>query len=405
MDYSVGDRVEVLWHQKLCPAEVRAVYTNGKVDVVYDADASAGYLLSEAEHGLNKMWMPKNKGKGGGGGENAKVCSVDGCSNNVRRRGLCGAHGRKPCSIEGCTTKAKARGLCNKHGANGKCVTMGCVTNAEKRGGHCKKHSQKVACAHPNCSTPLIPGKGVCTKHGAFGICTAWGCKSNACEGKKGLCFKHSKDKPTCSTLGCSNIVKARGVCRTHGAYGFCSTAGCGSGAIKDGLCTKHGIKKICTFDDCTTAAQARGLCVRHGGGSRKACNIDGCKTLAASRSRCTKHGANGWCKVDRCTTPAAPGFEHCIKHGGGKKKKRKPCSMAGCTNPSRSTGLCSSHGGGRAREECRIAGCTNKMYGFLKTCQTHGGSGYCQHPSGCNTPATKYGANCYTHSKKEKKD
>ena len=64
MDYSVGDRVEVLWHQKLYTAEVRAVYANGKVDVMYDADNSAGYLLSEAEHGLNKMWMPKKKGKG-----------------------------------------------------------------------------------------------------------------------------------------------------------------------------------------------------------------------------------------------------------------------------------------------------------------------------------------------------
>ena len=55
MDYSVGDRVEVLLEQKLHTAEVRAVYTNGKVDVVYDADASVGYLLSVAEHGLNKM--------------------------------------------------------------------------------------------------------------------------------------------------------------------------------------------------------------------------------------------------------------------------------------------------------------------------------------------------------------
>ena len=150
MDYSIDDRVEVLWEQKLYTAEVRAVYTNGKVDVVYDADASAGYLLSEAEHGLNKMWMPNKKGKGAGGG-NAKVCSVDGCSNSISARGLCAHHGRKPCSIEGCTTKAHARGLCVKHGANGKCVQMGCVTNALKRGGHCSKHSKKDACASPNC--------------------------------------------------------------------------------------------------------------------------------------------------------------------------------------------------------------------------------------------------------------
>eukprot|EP00729_Bicosta_minor_P032487 gene32487-biopygen21135 len=401
MDYSVGDRVEVLWQRKLYTAEVRAVYTNGKVDVVYDADASVGYLLSEAEHGLNKMWMPKKKGKGGRGGENAKVCSVGGCSNTVRARGLCGAHGRKPCSVEGCTTKAKARGLCWKHGAKGKCVTMGCVTNALKMGGHCFTHSKKVACAHPNCSTSLVPGKGVCVKHGAFGICTAWGCKTNARKGKKGHCFKHSNDKATCSASGCNNGVVARGLCYAHGARGFCSTDGCDSGAIKDGLCSKHGAKKICTFNDCTTAAQTRGLCVRHGGSSSKVCGIEGCKTLAQARGRCARHGAHGWCKVDGCTTPAAPGFEHCTTHGGGKK--RKPCSVAGCTTTSARKGLCWKHGGGNS--ECRLAGCTNQSYGFLKTCTTHGGRGYCQHPSGCITPATKYGANCRKHTKKEKKD
>ena len=399
MDYSVGDRVEVLWERKLYTAEVHAVYKTGKVDVVYDADASVGYLLSEAEHGLNKMWMPKKKGKREGG-ENAKVCSVGGCSNTAYARGLCTHHGRKPCSVEGCTTKAQARGLCDKHGAKGKCVTMGCVTNALKKGGHCRKHSKKVACAHPNCSTPLIPGKGVCAKHGAFGICTAWGCKTNAAPGKKGLCLKHSKDKATCSTSGCSNGVAARGLCCAHGARGFCSTDGCNSGAVKDGLCVKHGANGFCTFDDCKTYTKARGLCSRHGGGRTKVCDIEGCKTLAKARGRCTRHGAYGWCKVDGCSTPATAGFEHCIAHGGGKK--RKPCSVAGCTTTSNCKGLCYKHGG---KDECQIAGCTNEMYGFLKTCKKHGGSGYCQHPSGCITPATKYGANCQKHTKKEKKD
>eukprot|EP00729_Bicosta_minor_P004223 gene4223-biopygen8033 len=354
MDYSIGDRVEVLLEQKLHTAEVRAVYNSGKVDVVYDADASVGYLL-------------------------------------------------KPCSVEGCTTTSKARGLCDKHGAKGKCVQMGCVTNARKRGGHCKKHSKKVACAHPNCSTPLIPGKGVCTKHGAFGICTAWGCITNAREGKKGLCKKHAKDKATCSAPDCSNGVIARGLCSAHGARGFCSMNGCNTGAVKDGLCTKHGAKKICTFNDCTTAAQSRGVCWRHGGGSMrtKVCDIEGCKTLAHARGRCVRHGAYGWCTVDGCTTPAAQGFEHCVAHGGGKKKK--PCSVAGCTTTSHRKGLCGKHGGGK--DECQIAGCTNQMYGFLKTCKKHGGSGYCQHPSGCIGPATKYGANCKKHTKKEKKD
>ena len=199
----------------------------------------------------------------------------------------------------------------------------------------------------------------------------------------------------------CSNGVAARGLCCAHGARGFCSTDGCNTGAVKDGLCQKHGAKKICTFDDCTTAARSRGLCGRHGGGSTKLCDIEGCKTLAQARGRCSRHGAYGWCKVDGCTTPASQGFKHCIAHGGGKKKR--PCSVAGCTTPSQRKGLCVKHGGGK--EECKIAGCTNQSYGFLKTCKKHGRSGYCQHPSGCIAPATKYGANCTKHTKTEKKD
>eukprot|EP00729_Bicosta_minor_P016574 gene16574-biopygen21199 len=168
-------------------------------------------------------------------------------------------------------------------------------------------------------------------------------------------------------------------------------SVGCDKGAVKDGLCFKHGAKKICTFNDCTTAAQSRGLCSRHGSGSTKVCDIEGCKTRSQARGRCTRHGAQGYCNVDGCTTPvnpAAQGFEHCTAHGGGKKKR--PCSVAGCTTTYARKGLCGKHGGGNG--ECRIAGCTNEMYGFLKTCKRHGGCGYCQHPSGCITPATKYG-------------
>eukprot|EP00729_Bicosta_minor_P032691 gene32691-biopygen5758 len=257
MDYSIGDRVEVLLEQTLYTAEVRAVYNNGKVDVVYDADNSVGYLL-------------------------------------------------KPCSIEGCTTKAQARSVCRKHGANGKCVQMGCVANARKRGGHCSKHGRRVACAAPNCSTLIVVDKVVCTEHGAYGICTAWECKTNAAPGKKGLCMTHSKVKPTCSASDCSNVVIARGLCCAHGARGFCITAECDTGAAKDGLCNKHGAYCFCTFNDCTTAAQSRGLCARHGGGSTKVCDIEGCKTRAKARGRCARHGAYGWCKAGGCTALAA---------------------------------------------------------------------------------------------------
>lgn len=39
-----------------------------------------------------------------------------------------------------------------------------------------------------------------------------------------------------------------------------------------------------------------------------------------------------------------------------------------------------------------------------LQACTTHGGSGYCQHPSKCITPATKYGVNYKKHTEKEMK-
>eukprot|EP00729_Bicosta_minor_P006233 gene6233-biopygen7144 len=316
MDYSIGDRVEVLLEQKLFTAEVRAVYNTGKVDVVYDADASAG----------------------------------------------------KPCSMEGCTTKTKARGLCDTHGANGKCVQLGCVTNALKRGGHCRKHSKKVACAHPNCSTSLVPGKGVCVKHGAYGICTAWGCTTNAASGKIGHCMKHFKDKATCSTSDCSNRVVARGLCIPHGARGFCSTGGCDSGAIKDGLCFKHGAKGFCTFNDCTTAAKARGLCMVLTAGAR----------LMDAPPR--QH----------------EGLSIASNTAAGRRRSRAPWRAA--PPPLIAKASVVNMGGGK--DECKMAGCTNHSYGFLKTCTTHGRRGYCQHPSGCITATTKYGANCTEHTK-----
>ena len=212
---------------------------------------------------------------------------MNGCATSAYSRGICYTHGRKPCTVEGCG-KREVTFAANTAGA------MGSARD-----------------------------------------CIAWGCNTNAHAGMKGLCKKHPKDKAACSTSGCSNGVVARRLCAKHGAFGFCSTDGCGSGAV-------------CLFQNCNTAAHARGMCYRHGGGSSKVCAIEGCKTLARARGRCTKHGADGWCKVEGCTTPARKGFEHCIAHGGGKKKK--PCSVAGCTTTSSARGLCGKHGGGKKK-------------------------------------------------------
>lgn len=171
------------------------------------------------------------------------MCAADGCTRKSGFHRICTAHRKKPCSIKACVTNAYARGVCKKHGALGNCVESGCITYAQNAGGYCGKHSKKVACAVPRCSTPAVPGRGVCYKHGAYGVCTTWGCKTNAKHGKTGLCTKHSKNKATCFASDCSNIVIARGLCRTHGAYGFCTSDGCDSGAVKGGLCNRH----VCT--------------------------------------------------------------------------------------------------------------------------------------------------------------
>lgn len=65
--YSVGDWVEVLWQGKQQAAKVLHVHDSGAVDVAYDVDNSIGMLLSAAEHGLNKISMPR-RAKGGVGG-------------------------------------------------------------------------------------------------------------------------------------------------------------------------------------------------------------------------------------------------------------------------------------------------------------------------------------------------
>ena len=183
----------------------------------------------------------------------------------------------------------------------------------------------------------------------------------------------HAGYKKACSTAGCNTAVQSRGLCRPHGAFGFCS------------------------FGNCTTAAiGGKGRCSRHSGGSTKVCKMKGCTTLAAARGVCVKHGALGTCQYESCTTSPSNGSQHCIKHGG---KKKKPCSVAGCTTTSVRKGLCAKHGGGA--DPCFISGCTNTMVSKLLTCRKHGGFGYCSLQPKCWTPAIKIGGKCHEHTNK----
>eukprot|EP00729_Bicosta_minor_P016828 gene16828-biopygen9392 len=304
--------------------------------------------------------MPKLKAKT----KEVKVCLEDGCSNKGNCAGqLCQKHGGKPCSVDGCTTNAHARGVCSKHGANGKCKTINCATNAVQRGGHCGKHGGVggFCQAIPPCNTPAIPGKFVCAMHGAHGICSVWGCTNNANNSGRGVCRAHDIKVLLCSTPDCPNKVAARRVCAKHGAYGFCS------------------------FGNCKTAAVGKGRCARHGGGRTKECKVKDCNTIAVARGLCSKHGAHGTCATKGCTTNAQTGFQHCFKHGGGKNT---PCSVAGCTTPSKRKGLCAKHGGGAGR--CYAGNCTNVIVGMWMACGKHGGHGECAHPSGRRYPVLK---------------
>ena len=80
---------------------------------------------------------PKKKGR--------RQCSVEGCTNNAVRGGICIRHGERPptCSHEGCTNLAQRRGVCDKHGAKPKCSIEGCDKVA-KKGGTCRRHGGGV---------------------------------------------------------------------------------------------------------------------------------------------------------------------------------------------------------------------------------------------------------------------
>ena len=81
---------------------------------------------------------PKKKGR--------RQCSVEGCTNNAVKGGICILHGERPpaCSHEGCTNLAQRRGVCDKHGAKPKCSIEGCAKVAKKRG-MCMKHGTEEA--------------------------------------------------------------------------------------------------------------------------------------------------------------------------------------------------------------------------------------------------------------------
>eukprot|EP00985_Skeletonema_marinoi_P006466 scaffold2799_cov126-Skeletonema_marinoi.AAC.5 len=98
-----------------------------------------------------------------------KICSSDGCTNQVIKSGVCIRHGatwtKKKCSSEGCSNFAKKGGVCLKHGAQKRlCRMEGCM-NGVRNGGVCVRHgATKKLCSSEGCTNFAQKG-GVCHRH------------------------------------------------------------------------------------------------------------------------------------------------------------------------------------------------------------------------------------------------
>lgn len=123
-------------------------------------------------------------------------------------------------------------------------------------------------------------------------------------------------------------------------------------------------------------------------GKRRKMCTAEGCTNLSRSRGLCKAHGGGRRCSVDGCTRASQSG-SLCITHGGGKR-----CTVDGCMKAAQSRGMCKAHGGG---VRCRVDGCTKSSQGD-GFCRSHGGGRRCGHPSGCTKWAQRNGM-CMAHS------
>lgn len=98
------------------------------------------------------------------------ICTIEGCTNTVKKAGLCTKHGaeRKFCSHEECTKHAQRRGLCQRHGAMDVCSLAGCMNKVRARG-KCRKHGReeiaRPICRHEGCTNQAQKAGGVCARH------------------------------------------------------------------------------------------------------------------------------------------------------------------------------------------------------------------------------------------------
>eukprot|EP00984_Skeletonema_dohrnii_P000266 scaffold86_cov98-Skeletonema_dohrnii-CCMP3373.AAC.3 len=102
------------------------------------------------------------------------------------------AHRRKICSSNGCTNQVVRSGVCIRHGATW----------------------TKKKCSSEGCSNFAMNG-GVCLMHGAQKrLCRMEGCMNGVIQG--GVCLRHGAKMKLCSSEGCTNLSKKGGVCHRH---------------------------------------------------------------------------------------------------------------------------------------------------------------------------------------------
>ncbi|RLO10962.1 hypothetical protein DYB28_009576, partial [Aphanomyces astaci] len=136
----------------------------------YDSDSSSCDIKRDPTSTSNKQYRRKN-------------CSMDGCNNLSRSKGLCKAHGGgRRCSVQGCTRASQSSSLCIAHGGGKRCTVDGCTKAAQSRG-MCKAHGGGVRCRVEGC-TKSRGGR----RCGHASGCLKWAQRN-------GMCMTHSEGK------------------------------------------------------------------------------------------------------------------------------------------------------------------------------------------------------------------
>ncbi|RLN47898.1 hypothetical protein BBJ28_00013169 [Nothophytophthora sp. Chile5] len=125
------------------------------------------------------------------------------------------------------------------------------------------------------------------------------------------------KRRKMCTTAGCQNLSRSRGLCKAHGGGRRCSVDGCSRASQSGSLCITHGGGKRCTVDGCVKAAQSRGMCKAHGGGVR--CRVAGCTKSSQGDGFCRSHGGGRRCGHPSGCSKWAQRNGMCMAHSEGK--------------------------------------------------------------------------------------